>query len=126
MEFEERINRDQGNYIVASDHHFEDILLKEPITLNTGSINVGDMTDMHGWFTKPVRFCGILQDQQAGSIKKAIFYIGESSGDLFFNTACQYYDVTFIIGPDHIGKSYKTGTFRDCFLKEKSNKYYWK
>lgn len=125
MEYEERISRGQGNYIVASSPDFESILSKEALKLITGDIVPGDYTDLHGWFLKSVRYCGILPDSSTTTIKRAVFYIGEGICDLF-TPIVQYYDVTYIIAPDRIGKSYKPGSFRDCYLRESNNKYKWK
>lgn len=126
MEYEERICRVQGNYIVASGKDFEDILIKEPMRIITGVINPDDYTTLNGWFTKPVKYCGMLADPGSVSIKKAIFYLGEGFGDLFFFNTGYYYDLTYILGPNHIGKCYARGTFRDFYLRENKNKYNWK
>lgn len=123
MQYEQRISRDQGNYIVASGREFESFLHKEPIELSTGKIMPGEKTDLHGWFSRKSEYCGILDNDSA--IKKAVFFIGEGDSDLF-NEGGVYYDVTFIIQHDRIGKSYKEGSFRDYFLRKKENKYYWK
>ncbi len=124
MQYEQRLNRDQGNYIVASGRDFEDILIKEPVSLITGDIYPGQLTDLHGWFNRPVKYCGILPSENV-DIKYAIFFIGEGDCDLFSSGGC-YYDMTYILKPDRIGKSYKEGTFRDCYLRKKNNKHFWK
>jgi len=119
MEYEERIDVDQGTYIVASSRDFENILDKTSIVLKSGVINPGQFTTLHGWFTKEVEFLGFID-------KKAIFYLGEGEHDLFSNGGF-YYDVTYILQPDRIGKSYKKGSFRDSFLRfNKKQEYYWK
>lgn len=124
MEYEERISRQQGNYIVASDRDFENILIKKPIELITGKINPGDFTDLHGWFTCKCQYLGLLVDEKY--MQQAIFYLGAGKNDLF-NKGGFYYDLTYIIEPNRIGKSYKPGTFRDAYLIQKQNgKYQWK
>ena len=118
MEYEERICTTQGKYIVASGIDFEEILEKKPIELISGKINTGEYTTMHGWFDKPCRFVGFLNTW-------AIFYLGGGQDDLF-SAGGYYYDATAIFTSDRIGKSYRAGSFRDAFLRQKNNKYYWK
>ncbi len=124
MEYEERIDRQQGNYIVASSRDFENILIQKPIELITGQINPKDFTDLHGWFTCRCQYLGLLDDKR--HMQQAVFYLGGGKDDLFSKGGF-YYDLTFIIEPNRIGKSYKPGTFRDVYLKKKPNgQYYWK
>ena len=112
-DYEERIDHNQGTYIVAGDRAFENLLNKIDLVLIHGVIRVGDMTTLCGWFYKPCKYLGMLEN-------RAIFYLGGGASDLF-NTGAYYYDVTYIFGPDHIGKSYRPGTFRDCFWRK--NRY---
>ena len=124
MEYELRIKRGQGNYIVASGRDFEDILIKKPIELITGKINPGEFTDLHGWFTKKCQYLGLLKDEKYSQY--AVFYLGAGESDLF-NNGGFYYDLTIIIEPNRIGKSYKAGSFRDVYLRKTTkDKYYWK
>lgn len=119
MEYEERICRKQGTYIVSSCRDFEDILNRKSIVLNSCVIEPGQFTTLHGWFTKPVEFLGFIDI-------KAIFYLGGGQNDLFSNGGF-YYDVTYILRPDRIGKSYKAGSFRDAFLNQRKNgSFFWK
>lgn len=74
MEYEIRIDRQQGTYIVASGRDFEDILIKQPFELITGKINPGEFTDLHGWFRCPCQYLGLLQDNKHSQY--AIFYLG--------------------------------------------------
>lgn len=125
MNYQEHINRQQGNFITTSIRtDFENQLIKEPIRLITGDIYPDQITTLHGWFYKPCRYCGMLPDETM-TIKKAVFFLGNSQGDLFTDDTW-YYDLTYIIQPDRIGKSYKPGTFRDCYLKKNNKGYYWK
>ena len=120
MEYEERICREQGNYIVASDRSFENILDKTSIVLKSGVINPGQFTTLHNWFIKPVEFLGFIEN------KKAIFYLGAGTNDLI-NNGGFYYDLTIILQPDRIGKSYKAGSFRDVYLRQSKNgDFFWK
>lgn len=124
MEYELRIDRQQGNYIVASGRDFEEILIKKPIELITGIINPGEFTDLHGWFKSECQYLGLLQDNKHSQY--AIFYLGAGQSDLF-NNGGFYYDLSIIIQPDRIGKSYKAGSFRDVYIKQNSKgKYFWK
>lgn len=119
MEYEERIDSEQGTYIVASGRDFENILEKKTLVLQSGVIAPGQFTTLHGWFTRPVEFLGFIEQQ-------AIFYLGKGDADLF-NNGGFYYDVTYVFQPDRIGKSYKAGTFRDSFLRvNKKNEFCWK
>lgn len=124
MEYKERIHREQGNYIVASGPEFEDILTKEPIIVNNTVINPGEMTDLYGWFTRKCRYVGFILN---GIIKEAIFFMGTGEADLFSNSGPYYYDKTYIIENNRIGKCYTPGTFRDSYLRRKPNgTFYWK
>lgn len=126
MQYEERIDSKQGSYIVASDKSFEDILLKEPLQLEFTTVNPGEESDLGDWFNRKVRYVGMLPSKDHKVIKKAVFYIGKGESDLFQEGA-EYYDLTYVIAPNRIGKKYTELTFRDCFwLKRKGNKYYWK
>jgi hypothetical protein len=123
MEYEERIDRQQGSYVVASGTDFEDILTKEPIELITGIINVGEYTNLHNWFIRDCKYVGMLKNE---GIKEALFFIGTGESNLFAAGGV-YYDLTYIIQPDQIGKSYNPGTFRNAFLRQnKAGIYFWK
>lgn len=119
MEFEKRIDNKAGNYLVTGDKSFEDMLNKYPLTLNGLTVNVGDETTLYNWFDSPVLFCGFLEDGEA------VFYLGQGESSLF-ESGAYYYDLTYIIAQNRIGKSYSSGTFRDSFLREKNNIKYWK
>ena len=125
MLYQEHINRQQGNFITTlSGVEFENNLLKEPIRLITGDIFPGEFTTLHDWYIEPCRYCGMLEKNDI-QIKQAIFFMGKDQDDLF-KTGTYYYDLTYILQPDRIGKCYKPGTFRDCFLKTNKKGYYWK
>lgn len=109
-DFEERISSQQGTYIVAGSKEFETIVDKIPLCLAGDIIKCGDETIIAGWFFKPCRYIGMLGNQ-------AIFYLGQGKSDLFSHGA-EYYDVTYILGENHIGKSYSPGTFRDVYFKK--------
>lgn len=120
MEYSEKIDSVQGNYIVTDDKvSFECLLDKSDLHIADSVIKTGEETDFFGWFTVAVRYCGLLDKN------KAIFYIGQNHSTLFDPTL-HFYDVTFIITKERIGKSYKSGTFRDSFFKQLNNKMYWK
>ena len=124
MEYEKRIDSIQGTYLVASGIDFEEILLKEPIKINDSIIIPGDFTTMYGWFSKPCRYVGIFESSDR--IKEAVFYLGGGKVDSF-STGGEYYDITYILASDRVGKSYRAGSFRDCFLKRKPNgAFFWK
>lgn len=108
VDYEYRISPAQGNYIATESTDFELLLDKKSLVLGNTTINVGDSTDLFGWFDSSIRFCGFLEDSEA------IFYLGQGNGDLFTDGAF-YYDLTLVIDVDRIGKSYKAGTFRDSF-----------
>lgn len=116
-QYEERIDIKQGNYIVASGRDFEGMLEKKCLDLGDLNIKPGETTCLYGWFEKPVEFCGFLKNA-------AIFYLGAGDSDLFSDGG-QYYDVTYIIETGRIFKSYKPGSGRDYFLRQKKGKYYW-
>jgi hypothetical protein len=119
MEYEQRIDRSHGNYIVSTGRDFENILSKLPIKLESGKINPGENTTLHGYFIEPIEFVGFFG-------KAAIFYLGQGEADLFTDGGF-YYDATFIISKNRIGKSYKQGSFRDVFLQQDATgKYFWK
>ena len=110
------INRWQGEFIASKtklEFRIEDLVLE------TGTIKVGEKTDLHGWFNEPIEFLGFHGKNCA------IFYLGVDSGDLFSGDI-HYYDVTHIIAPNRIGKSYAAGTFRDAFLRRSKKGYTWK
>jgi hypothetical protein len=118
MKFEKRIDFKQGTYIVATDRSFEDILIKEPLKLKSGSISVGEKTNLHGYFNTEIEYMGMLDNC-------AIFFLGEGDHNLFSNGGF-YYDATFIISDDRIGKKYNDHSYRDVLLMNKNGKYYWK
>lgn len=126
--FEEEISTKSGNFIwTTKPIEFEKTLIKENIPI-TGLTNIrpGEATDMYGWFNEPIMYIGILVKN---GISSMIFKLGEFEPNLFLNDIKTYYDQTYIIGKDNnrIGKSYKAGSFRDCFLKKDlNNNYYWK
>lgn len=119
VRYDKKIDSKAGTYIVANSRGFEDMLIKEPLLVDSLEVNVGEETTLYDWFNSPVMFCGFLNENEA------IFYLGEGDSTLF-EAGGSYYDLTFIIALDRIGKSYKQGTFRDSFLREKNNKKYWK
>jgi len=124
MQYEKRIDTQQGNYLVASGIDFENILIKEPIIINGISIFPVEMTDLYSWFSKVCRYVGYFETTEI--TKEAVFYLGSGDVDLFSNGG-QYYDITYILKSDRIGKSYKAGSFRDCFLRIKKNgSFFWK
>ena len=126
--FEEEISTISGNFIwTTKPVEFEKILIKENIPI-TGLTNIktGEKTDLYGWFNKPIIYVGILV---INGISSMIFKLGEDEHNLFDDEIKTYYDQTYVIGKTHnrIGKSYKAGSFRDCFLKKDiNNNYYWK
>lgn len=126
--FEEEISTVSGNFIwTTKPVEFEKTLIKKNIPI-TGLTNVqtGDVTDLYGWFNKPLMYVGILE---INGISSMIFKLGEDEHNLFDDEIKTYYDQTYVIGKTHnrIGKSYKAGSFRDCFLKKDiNNNYYWK
>lgn len=120
IEYEKRIHSEQGNYIVTGTIEFENTLIKESIILDGMKIEVDHETTLYGFYSKPIRFCGFLQKMVA------VFYLGHGGGDLFF-TPAHYYDVTFIIDSNRIGKQYREHTFRDFFLNVDANgSKFWK
>lgn len=109
-DYEERISREQGNYIVAGSIDFKDILQKSPLKILDAEIQVCQKTTLFGWFVTPVEYLGMLDN-------RAVFYLGKGDSDLF-NDGAEYFDVTYIFGNNHIGKSYKPGSFRDSFYSK--------
>lgn len=118
MEYEERIDTVQGNYIVASGLDFENIVSKVELHVGDIIIKPGDYTNLFEWFNVDVRYVGMLE-------KGAIFYLGQNDNDLF-NVGAYYYDVTYFIDNDRILKSYRPGTARDCFLKMYKGVLQWR
>ena len=121
MEYEKRVDTVQGTYVVASGIDFEDILLQKPIIINDLTIYPGDMTDLYGWFKTKCRYVGYFETKDP--IKEAVFYLGGGKADLFSNGG-QYYDITYILTSSRIGKSYKKGSFRDSFLRQRSDVWF--
>lgn len=119
MNFQLLIDRQQGTYVATESTAFENILEKRALQVEELKIEVGEDTDLYGWFTEKIRFCGFLYKNLA------VFYLGQGDDNLFESGAF-YYDVTMIIAPDRIGKSYKQGTFRDVYLRTRNNEKYWK
>lgn len=110
------IHPKQGNYI-ASDTQLQ--FIEKPLQLESGTIQVGEKTTLHGWFSEPLQFLGFYTDNTAA------FYLGKEEGNLF-SPEMHFYDITYIIAPNRIGKQYKEGTFRDFFLRKDSKaKFYW-
>ena len=126
--FEEEIDSRSGNFICTTKPvEFEQTLIKKnlPIT-GLEHIKPGQLTNLYGWFNEEIMYVGILV---IDGISSLIFKLGEDINNLFDNEIKTYYDQTYIIGKSNnrIGKSYKAGSFRDCFLKKDiNNKYYWK
>ena len=126
--FEEEIDSRSGNFIYTTKPvAFEQTLIKQnlPIT-GLEKIKPGQLTNLYDWFNSDIMYVGILV---INGISSLIFKLGEDEYNLFDNEIKTYYDQTFIIGKNNnrIGKSYKPGSFRDCFLKKDiNNKYYWK
>lgn len=118
-EYYERIDSASGNYIIAKSRDFEKLLTKEPVVVGGLTIAVGDKTSLHDWFVAPAEYLGLLDGN------KMIFYLGEDNGTLF-DEGLHYYDVTYRITENRIGKSYKTGTFRDRFFRDKNGRKFWK
>jgi hypothetical protein len=119
MEYEERVTPTSGNYIVASGKDFENILGKVKLNIKGLDINVGESTDMYGFFDEKIKYCGMLD-------KRAIFYLGQGESDLF-REGGYYYDVTYILSDCRILKMYRRLTARDYWLIEDENgKLYWK
>ena len=117
--YEEGISPICGNFI-SSKEDISELFENRNLVVGDLDIKVGEFTDLYGWFSKPCRFCGFLNNNQA------IFLLGQDLGSLFDELKI-YYDMTFIITPTRIGKSYKAGTFRDSFLKKnKKGEYYFK
>ena len=116
--FEEEIDSRSGNFICTNKPlEFEQILIKQnlPIT-GLEHIKPGQSTNLHGWFNSDIMYVGILIINEISSL---IFKLGEDESNLFDNEIKKtYYDQTYIIGKSNnrIGKSYKPGSFRDCFL----------
>lgn len=110
------INTQQGDFI-ASKTKLE--FRNEDLVLESGVIKVGEKTNLHGWFTEPIEFLGFYGKNAA------VFDLGVDSGDLFSGDT-YYYDVTYILLPNRIGKSYKAGSFRDRFLRQNKKGYFWK
>ena len=126
--YKEEISTVSGNFIwTTKPIEFEKKLIKENIPI-TGLTNIqtGHKTDFHKWFSEPIVYKGILEENGHNAL---IFLLGEDEYNLFDSEIKTYYDLTYIINKcnDRIGKSYKAGTFRDCFLKKDiNNNYYWK
>lgn len=108
-DYEERIDLTAGDYIVAGSIEFESILEKKPLEIGNTQINVGELTNLLGWFDEDIKYAGMLGN-------RAIFYLGRGDSNLFENGA-EYYDVTYYFSSNHIGKCYKPGTFRDSYYK---------
>lgn len=117
MEYEERIDPQQGSYIVSSDK-IEMILNIIPLVFESETIMPRQYTTLHGFFTEPLLYCGMLGN-------RALFFLGQGDDDLF-SKAGFYYDVTYILSSNRIGKSFKSGTFRDFFLRKKNGNYFFK
>ena len=126
--FEEEIDSRSGNFICTTKPvEFEQTLIKQnlPIT-GLEHIKPGQLTNLYDWFNSDIMYVGILV---INGISSLIFKLGEDEHNLFDNEIKTYYDQTYIIGKSNnrIGKSYKPGSFRDCFLKKDiNNNYYWK
>lgn len=126
--FKEEISSVSGNYIWTTNPiEFEKLLLKKNLTIKgLEDINIGDKTDLYGWFTSKIEYKGILEEN---GHKAIVFLLGNDNYNLFDDEIKTFYDLTYIIGKknDRIGKSYKPGTFRDSFLrKDIKNNYFWK
>lgn len=109
-ELELRIDSVQGNYLVAVNRDIESRFIKLNLKIGELDISCGDYTDLYGWFTEPVEYMGMLDGF-------AVFYLGKGDSTLF-EDGREYYDLTMIITPTRIGKSYRAGTFRDVHLKK--------
>lgn len=117
QKYESHIHPIQGNYIVSTEPLSFD---NKTLVLSFGEIKVGEKTTLCGWFEEPCEFMGFLKENQAA------FFLGKTNGDLF-SSDYYYYDITFIIAENRIGKSYKQGTFRDVFLnKDDKGNLFWK
>ena len=125
--YEECYNLKCGNFIKTSNPvEFESLLRLENLPVKgLEHIKPGDKTDIYDWFIHPVEYKGLLKDE--GGHKAIITYMGKMEGDIFSPEDIYIYDVTYVITPERIGKSYKPRSFRDSLLKiDENGKYYWK
>ena len=125
--YEECYNLKCGNFIKTSNPiEFESLLKLENMPIKgLEHIKPGDKTDMYEWFIHTIEYKGILTDEEG--LKAIITYMGKMEGDIFSPEDIYIYDVTYVITPERIGKSYMPRSFRDFILKiDENGKYYWK
>jgi hypothetical protein len=67
------IHPKQGTYIASPTQL---AFTQKALVLKTGTIQVGEKTDLHGWFCEPLEFMGFHGDEH----DEAIFYMGKTLG----------------------------------------------
>jgi hypothetical protein len=84
----------------------EKYILKGSVELHGLKLTTGDLTDLDGLFTKPIRFAGLLKDEHT----VMCFHTGDEE-DLF--ELRQYYYCFWWISPTRIFNKYSHNAGRD-------------
>lgn len=85
-----------------------DFMKSKNFVINGKLLRTNEMTDLFGLFTEPVRFAGVLKDDE----NCMCFVLGFGVGDLF-GLPQTYYSCFYWISENRLANKYKEGTVRD-------------
>lgn len=101
-----------GLGMILTNENEDFYIKKESLVLHGEDLIPGTFTDMDGYFLKPIRFCGLLKNENT---KVLVFHTGDVD-DLFFKTS--YYYCVYWINENRIANTYSYGTVRDFHWKD--------
>lgn len=93
--------------ILSASENESDFIKPKDFIINGKEIKSETMTDLFGLFTEPVRFAGVLNDDE----NCMCFMLGNGEGDLF--DIPTYYSCFYWISETRLANKYKEGTVRD-------------
>lgn len=93
--------------ILSANENERDFIKSKDFIINGKEIKSDTMTDLFGLFTEPVRFAGVLNDDE----NCMCFMLGNGEGDLF--DIPTYYSCFYWISENRLANKYKEGTVRD-------------
>lgn len=90
---EKVIYKNQGGMGIILDlkENENDFIIPQALKIVDSLLNPGEFTDLHGLFTEPIRFCGLLKNETS---KTLVFHTGDSS--TLFESKKYYYCFVWI------------------------------